>query len=221
MIINPASLKYLPSAVERDIRPVAGAFGATGAIIAKADSKYQRLSDLIADAKARPGAISMAWYAASYRVTLLELERNAQVKLNLIPYKTPTQVTTDVLSGVVDGTAMDATVAFQLARSGKVRVLAVTGAERHPAGPEVPTMIESGVPFTMYQLTGYGVHAKTPDDVAKKIEATLMGIVASAEFKAFIEQAGSQVLPLSGAQISDALAKDRLRYRQIFKAIKN
>ena len=221
-IINPLMIKDLPYDAERDIRPVAGPMRSIAAFVVSADSKYKKFADLVADAKARPGAVSIAWYAQSYRIAIAGFENEAKVKFNSIPYRTPTQVTTDMIGGTLDATLTDFGGALQLAKSGKIRVLAITSTERHPGMPEVPTVVESGFPnYTLYQITGFGVHGKTPDDIAKKVEGAILRVTASQEFKSYIEESGAQAIALTGAQMADSLSAERKRYREILKTIGN
>ncbi|MGE4239043.1 Bug family tripartite tricarboxylate transporter substrate binding protein [Ramlibacter sp.] len=219
MIINPITMKDMPYDVDKDVRPVSGSMRSIAAIVVGPNSKYTKLADLIADAKARPGAVSMAWYAQSFRLGLLEIERDAKVKFNPIAYKAPNQVTTDIIGGSLDGTLMDFGAAMQLAKGGKVRILAQTGDARHPGLPDAPTATEAGVPYKLFQFSGFGVSSKTPDDIARKIEATMLGVVNSAEYRKFIEDSGAEPIALTGAQMAKTLADERAKYREILKGV--
>jgi tripartite-type tricarboxylate transporter receptor subunit TctC len=220
VIINPLILKNLPYDADRDIRSVAGPMRSIAAIVVSGTSKYKHFTDLVDDARARPGIVSMAWYAQSYRIAIAGFERDAKVRFNSVPYKTPSQITTDLIGGNLDATITDFGGALAQAKAGKIRILAVTASQRDPRLPDVPTVAESGFPnYTLYQLTGFGVNGKTPDDVAKKIEAAILDVTSTAEFKAFIENAGAEPAALTGAQLHEAIVKERERYREILKSI--
>lgn len=106
------------------------------------------VKDLIATAKANPGQISFAHTGAGTGTHLAgELfMRAAQVKLLSVPYKSIGQSMTAVLSGETQLTFTSVFTAWNQARTGRAKALAVTSTARSPAAPSVPTMAEAGLP---------------------------------------------------------------------------
>jgi len=111
-------------------------------------SSVTSVKELIAAAKAKPGAIGFSHTGAGTGTHLAgELfMRRAQVKLLSVPYKSIGQSITAVVSGEVPLTFTSVFSAYAQVKNGKARALAVTGKTRSPAAPEVPTMAEAGLP---------------------------------------------------------------------------
>ena len=92
-----------------------------------------------------------------------------------VPYKGGGTAMPDVLSGQVSMMIETVTSALSAIRSGKARALAVTTAERWPSLPEVPTMVEAGVPgFVITSWTGLFVPAATPPPVVGRLNSELV-----------------------------------------------
>jgi tripartite-type tricarboxylate transporter receptor subunit TctC len=103
---------------------------------------------------------------------------------------------TDVISGEVDFMTYDITFLLPQARSGRVRILAVTSAARLATLPEIPTMAESGFPG--YDLTpwwGVVVPAGTPKAVVDRLAAWFNQITASEETRKFLENLATDPFP--------------------------
>lgn len=219
VVINPVLRSDLPYDVQRDIKPVAWISRGFAVMVVSGDSPYRSLADLVTAAKADPGKLVFANYGHHYRLGAVSLENATGTKFTHVPYKGASQANNDVIGGAVDVHVTDIGGALPLIQSGKLRAIAVTGDTRHPYLPEVPTIAESGYPdFNLYVWTGFAVHGKTPDSVAKKIEEDLLKAIKSEKFAQYSkEQGGSEVTAKSGEALAAHIASETKRYRDLVK----
>lgn len=211
-LMNPAA-QYDP---KRDVRPIVITTRGSAMIITAVNSKYTTVSQLLADARTKPGTVSLATYGQSFRIGIAQIEQQAKVKFNEILYKAISPAMTDVIGGSVDAAFADSTAALQLIKSGKVKALAVTSATRLAKLPEVPTLRESGLAdFDFYVWSGYGVRSQTPEPVARRLEDEIGKIVRSPAYRAFVaERSDADVLGLTGQEAVQEVAREDQRGRK-------
>src|SRR5215472_8152450 len=138
------------------------------------------VKDLVAAAKAKPGAIN---YAAAGigtppHLTAERFRLAAQFEGQLVPFKGAPEALTEVITGRVDFYFCPLTVAMPFIREGKVLALAVSNSKRTSALPEVPTTLEAGVPDSDFDFwVGMVVPKKTPREIVARIHAeTVKGL---------------------------------------------
>ena len=170
----PALYKKLPFDVQRDIAAVT-IVGTQPFVVAVHPSlPVKSVADLVQLAKAKPGEIRFASGGVSGASHLgSELFRvTAGVNMVHVPYKGTGPGTTALLTGEVQMVIAGVGTILPHAKSGKLRALAVTGAKRSPAAPELPTVAENGLPGYAFDVW-YGVFAssKTPRATLAKINA--------------------------------------------------
>ncbi len=180
----PALYKNLPFDVKRDIVAIT-IVGTQPFVLAVHPSlPVKSVADLVALAKARPGSLRYASGGVSgashlggelFRVT-------AAIDVVHVPYKGTGPGTTALLGGEVQIGIAGVGTLLPHARTGKVRALAVTGAKRSPAAPELPTVAENGLPGYAFDVW-YGVFAaaKTPRAVTGRINSDINTALRDAE----------------------------------------
>jgi tripartite-type tricarboxylate transporter receptor subunit TctC len=115
--------------------------------------------------------------------------------MNHVPYKGSGQATTDLLGGQVQVSIPGTAGMVGHIRAGKLRALAVTGSTRSPQLPDVPTMMESGVPgYEAYVWMGLFAPKGTPLPIIERIHRELMQALASPEVKAYMTTAGIEIV---------------------------
>jgi tripartite-type tricarboxylate transporter receptor subunit TctC len=181
--------------------PIALALIDEPVLAVRADGPWKNMAELIADAKARPGAITYgtAGVYSTLHVPMEMLVQGANVKLVHVPYQGAGPALTANLAGQIDLSAQAAGVALPQVRAGKLRLLGTFGAGRHPLVPDVPTFREQGIDVDYAGWIALFAPAGTPADVLAALRTS--GRKAS-EDPAFIEgvaKAGSQVRYLDGA----------------------
>ena len=153
--------------------------------------------ELVALAKARPGQLTFSSPGAGTPNHLSgELFKMLTgVDMQHIPYKGSAQAIADVMGGQIALSFENIVVASPIAKSGRIKALAVTSAKRAGALPAVPTIAESGVPgFEAVGWFGVVAPAATPKDVVTKLNSELVRILAMPDVKERISSLGAEVV---------------------------
>jgi len=148
---------------------------------------------LVAYAKQHPGEINYGHLGVSSTQNLLakRLEKLAGVQMTAIPYKGSTEATQGIMAGGNHMYIGPPIGSIPLYQAKKLKILAVTGDERLPAIPEVPTLKESGVPLVAYAWLGVCGGAGIPKSVIDLLNKRIVAIVESPEYRALVEKSGS------------------------------
>lgn len=134
------------SRLQKDFDPVALTGSTAFALAVPSSFPARSVSDLVAEAKRRPGQLNYAGFAGGIANFLGEmLKSSASIDLVMVPYKSTTDAQADVISGRVH-IWFSSTASVNLARSNRIRILAMTSSRRVAAAPEIPTMKEAGYP---------------------------------------------------------------------------
>jgi tripartite-type tricarboxylate transporter receptor subunit TctC len=176
----------------------------------------QTVQDLIALAKAKPRMLN---YASAGPATLAHLsgalfEKLAKIELTHVPYRGTAQSTLDLLEGRVEMQFGTIPPTLTHIRAGKLRALAVTGAERNAALPDVPTIAESGLPGYECSLwQAIVAPAATPGAIVTRLNREVTAILNDPEVRAAFAKHGVEPEPGSpealGARIRDDVQKWR------------
>jgi tripartite-type tricarboxylate transporter receptor subunit TctC len=171
--------KQLTYDPQRDLTPVINAAATPNMWVAHPDTPVKTIGDVIALARAKPGALAFASGGSGTTGHLCGelLKASAKVDLLHVPYKGPAPALQDVLAGRVPLMCDNFSNVIPHVRSGRLKAVAVTALKRHPQAPEVPTADESGVAgFDIGVWYGFAVPATVP----KPVVATLNGEFAKA-----------------------------------------
>ncbi len=205
----PALYKKLPFDVRRDITAVTIVGSQPFVIAVHPSVPVKSVAELVQLAKSRPGEIRYASGGVSGASHLgSELFRvTAGINVVHVPYKGTGPGTTALLTGEVQMGISGIGTVMPHAKSGKVRALAVTGAKRSPAAPDLPTVAENGLPGYAFDVW-YGVFApaKTPRTTLGQINADANAALRDAETAKRFAAAG--VDPIGGS------VEDSNRYLQ-------
>ena len=189
----------------RDFTPLGRVVELQNIFIAHPKLAVQDMRELIAYAKAKPGVLNYATSGAGGAGHLAgELLRNmAGIDIVHVPYKGGGPAMTDLLSGQVELFCAVISTAVPYVKQGKVRALAVTGAKRTAALPEVPTVAESGLrgydSSAWYGLVG---PARLPKNVVERWEAALAAVLGRPEVSQQLLERGIDVSPSSAAELA-------------------
>ena len=204
-----------------DFQPVANIISAPQIIVVRADLPVKTLPELIAYAKANPGKLN---YASSgngslQHVTGAMLEQQGGIKMVHVPYKGTGPALQDLLGGQVDLTFGTAPPFMPHVQSGKLRVLAVTGKQRLPSLPNVPTTAEAGYPG-VNATSGFAVVAPkaTPQPVIDKLTADIKKVVQDPAFKKKAEEQGATADYMSPQQLAAMVKTEYANWAQVVKS---
>ena len=186
LAINPGLYKNLTFDTVRDFAPVVRTVDATNILVVHPSVPVRSLKELIAVAKQRPGELlyGSPQNGTSGHLAGEMLASMAGIKLVHIPYKGGAPATIDLLSGQLQFMFATTSTSLQHIRSGKLRALAVTTAKRSALVPELPTMIEAGMPgFEVNNWYGLVAPAKVPADIIATLNRQVRVALESPEVK--------------------------------------
>jgi tripartite-type tricarboxylate transporter receptor subunit TctC len=192
---NVSLMKKMPFDPLKDLAPVAPMAMIQNIAVVNPSLPMKNIRELVAYAKANPGKLSFgsSGNGTSNHLAVELFKIVAGVDMLHIPYKSAGQALPDVISGQINLMFDLMPSAINHVRQGKLRGLAVTGATRSSAAPELPTVAESGVPG--YEFTawfGLFAPAATPRDVIARINAAVLKAIESPDLKARMEQQGAE-----------------------------
>lgn len=206
----------------RDFTGVGPMVNSSFVAITGESSELKSVSDLVASARQRPGAVSFA-SSGSGALPHLAVEMfasQAHIDLLHVPYRGVAPSIPDVISGRVAFTFNPIGVSLPLLKAGKVRALAISSSKRSPLLPDVPTFGEAGFPnFEIKFMAALVAPAKTPRPVIERLNAALNAVKSSPEVIALIQQQGDEVAPAgSPAQFDAALRSEEARYAKLLES---
>lgn len=180
-------------------------------LVVNADSPIHTLADYVAAAKAAPGKLTFGspGNGTSMHLTGEMFAHDAGIKLTHIAYRGSAPALQDLLGGQITSMFGDIVVVSPEIRAGKLRPLAVTSSQRHPAYPNVPTIAESGYPhFEALSWQGVFAPAKTPAPVLERLNREIVNAAKSPDLKEFFATLGFIVEGRSPKDSNDFVAKE-------------
>ena len=219
MVTNAAVFRALPYDPVADYTPIARLVRLPLVIAVPANSPYRTLESLMAAARAAPGKLNYASGSATYQVVLELIHERNGVKANAVPYKGTVPAMTDLAAGNADYSIGELNAVMPLARSGKLRLLAVTGPQRLKSLPDVPTVAESGAPGLAVDgwIALYGP-AKLPPRLVATLADAMDGILRNPEVAGAIEAMSGVVYLAGPEQLKAFQAEETERARQVVRA---
>ncbi|RZT30896.1 Bug family tripartite tricarboxylate transporter substrate binding protein [Cupriavidus agavae] len=142
----------------------------------------------------------------------------AGIQLRHVPYKGVAPLLNDLMGGTLQIAMADLTAALPQIRAGKLRALAVSGAERSEALPDVPTFAESGIPFKLDSWFGLFAPARTPAPVVEKLEQAMQQAMQDSALQAQIASFGMRYAPISRAQFTTQIREDTRTWATLVKS---
>ena len=217
---NAALYPKMPFDAQKDFVPISLLAHIPFVLVVPPTSPIRSVADLIAQAKAEPGKVSVGHggngTAMHLSVQLLKLM--AQVDLTEIAYKGSGPVALDVIGGQVPAGMLDLPSVLQQIKAGKVRALAVTGGARLAQLPDVPTLAESGI--RGYESTGwFGIvaPAATPPAVVARLESEVRAVLVDPEVIAGARAAGVELSPMTSAEFGRFIASETIKWADVIK----
>lgn len=217
---NP-SLRKLPFDSVKDFAFITLIAEAQNLLVAHPSLPARNVKELIALSKKNPGQIN---YGSSGTGTSVHLaaalfEYMTGVEWVHIPYKGGGPGLIALLSGEVSLYFGNMPTVIRQARDGKLRALAVTGAKRAPAAPDIPTVAESGVPG--YEVTAfYGLSApvKTPRPVLDRLHAEAVRAINAPEVRDKLQRLGADPVANSAEQYATFMQNEIAKWAKVIKA---
>lgn len=217
--INPAMTKVGYDPV-RDFATVAALGSIPFVLVTRPDSPYKTLADVIAAAKREPGKIgyASAGPGTSNHLAGEMLATAAGVQLLHVPYKGSAPAHQDILAGQVDMMFDNIPGPLGLMKGGKVKGIAVTSKQRHPAVPDKPTIAEFLPGFEISSWGGVCGPANLPPAMVEKLSALTKQALETPTVKKAFEQQGATNMWLSPQDTAAYRANDEKKLAPIIKA---
>lgn len=221
LVIYPHLFKKLPYDPVKDFDPIAPLFKAYFFVGVSANSKYKTVGDIVADAKAHPGALNYGSWSVGNPVHLgaAQLEAMTQTQMTHVVYKETSMLYTAVANGELNFALGTMATAGPLQRAGKIRFIAITSPKRHPAFPDVPTVVESGGPAG-YEATGWTTIAAPrglPKAVQERIQRDIEAALAEPDIRERYVTFGYDVFPTTKEQYMGFISAESAKYAALIK----
>jgi len=190
-------------------------------VFANPEGEYKTLEDFIAKAKAEPGYLNVATVnpGSSQNLAAEYFRKVAGIDVNIVTYRTSPDILAALIRGEVD-VAIESPTAFSGAlENNQAKLLAVTGSQRNPTYPDVPTAQEAGVEG--YEVVGWNALytlAGTPDDIIKKLNDALFEVAGMPEIQKRFMELGTSAKALTPDEMAAQFEKDRARWAEVIES---
>jgi tripartite-type tricarboxylate transporter receptor subunit TctC len=222
IVLNPMLYKKLSYDPVRDFRVLALVTDLPVVMEVNPSVPAKTVAEFVAYARQNPGKLNFGSAGTGGTIHLAgEMFRQmAGIEMTHVPYKGAGPALTDLLAGNIQVMFDTLSTALPPVKSGSLRALGVSSAQRSPDLPDVPTIAESGYPdYRVSVWYGIAAPAKLPDDIATKISASLDRALNDDAFRASLEKIGFPVFrPRSAAGIAEFIDADRRRWSGVIKS---
>lgn len=218
LVMNASLYRNLPYDPVADFAPIGLTAWGSLVLVAHPDQKPATLGDLIALAKARPGATGYGspGVGTPHHLAMALLETATGVELMHVPYKGSAGAVQDLLSGQVGFMFLPVHVAAPYIRSGKLKALVVSSPQRLPQLPDVPTLAEAGLKEVDVDMWyGFFAPKNTPVEIVDRLNREISAILEKPEAKAAFEAQGLIPATSTPAAFAELVARDRRRWADI------
>ena len=212
-----ANLGYDPA---KDLAPISLVVQAPFLLLVHPSLPVKSVRDLVALAKARPGALThaSAGQGSSTHLAFALFATLAHIDVTHVPYKGTGPALIDVISGQVHMLMGNVLSSIQHAKSGKLRALAVTTAKRSAAVPDLPTLAEAGVAgYESSTWHAWFAPGGTPAPVIDRLSGELAKAAQAADVVARLAPDGAQAVGSTPEQLHQFVVSDIARWRKVVK----
>ena len=211
-------LRKVPFDPARSFKPVGMVAVLPTALVVTPGLPVNNVQELVAYVKANPGKVSYATggVGSAQHIAMSMLEAATGIKMQHVPYKGASQAAIGVASGEVQLMFNAIGTVLPLVKAGKLRAIAVAGAQRTPVMASVATVAEQGVPGYDYaSWIGIVAPAATPDDVVNRIAVELTKVLRSPDTIKRLSDNGIDPSVMTPTQMRDYMAADYARMAKV------
>ena len=217
---NPALYAKLPYDPGKDFIEV-GLLGTFPYLaLVKKDSPYRNIADLIAAAKAKPGAVNYGYSGSSSLVPLEMLKSHAGVNIVPISYKAAPAVVNDIAAGIIDFAILAAISGRQSVQNGLLRPAAVTSTTRLSILPDVQAVAETLPGFQLEGWVGISAPVATPRPIVEAMNRYVRDSLTDPLIKRNADQLGVVLISKTVAEQNDFANADRKRWADLIRSLK-
>ena len=219
LTINPSVYRKLPYDPARDFEPLTQISSGAYMMVVHPSVPAKTVKEFIALAKRRPTEINFASSGANNLLAMEMFNFMAGVKTVNIPYKGTGQAVQALLSGEVQVFVISPIVGMQLVKSGKLRLLGMTGLQRSPLLPEAPTVAETLAGFESVVWHGVVVPAKTPPAIINKLAQEIIRITKLPDFRERLNSQGLDVIGSTPEEFGTLIKNEISVFAKLVKQI--
>ncbi len=220
---NPSYYKKLPYDTVADFAPITQTNASYGNLLVVHPSVPARsVKEFIALAKARPGQLhyASAGIGSPPHVAAALFASMAGIELMHVPYRGTAATVNDVVGGHIEVMVMSSQIAAELVKSGRLRALGISGSQRSPLLPDVPTIQEAGL--AGYEVTGYHgmwFPAGVPAEMVRRVHAEVVKALTVPEVRGHL--VANALIPVGSSpeEFAEFIIKDLTRQASIAKQI--
>ena len=203
-----------------DFAPISLIGREPGVLVVHPSLPVKTFQEFVAYVKERPGRIDYAssGNGSGQHLFVALLASMTGMKMNHVPYRGSGQATADLLGGQVQMAIPGTAGMVGHIKAGKLRALAVTGAKRSPQLPDVPTVIESGVPgYEAYIWMGLLAPKGTPAPIIDKLFRELTQVLATSEVKPYMASAGIEIVGSTPAEFGAFFRSEKELWAKVIR----
>jgi tripartite-type tricarboxylate transporter receptor subunit TctC len=219
IVVNPALYAKVPYDPVKDLQPISQILTYQYALVVPSTSSVNSVGELVAQARARPGAMTYgsAGTGAGGHLAGEMLAAMTKTTMTHVPYKGNAPALNDVLGGVLSFTFDTVTTAAPHVRAGSLRPLAVSGPKHASALPQVPTMEELGYKgFDITQFVGLMAPAKTDSAIVRRLHQEVVKALKSPEvIERLQKEGGNDLVGSTPEAFAATIARELALYRKL------
>jgi tripartite-type tricarboxylate transporter receptor subunit TctC len=220
MAFNSALYSKLAYDPLKDFVPVALVYRFGYVMVGRKDLPQAKLADIVAAAKASPGAISVATagVGTGQHLVAAAFMKVAGIKLQEVPYKGSPPAFTDLLAGRIDLFFDSIAAGLPYVQSGQARGIAVLSSKRSLLAPDVPTMAQAGLPgLDVDSWLGIFAPAKTPPEIVARLRGDIRAVLP--DLKERFEKGGGEVFDLPNDKLDRFVASEHENWTRLIREV--
>ena len=220
MAANPALMPKLPYDPVNDFAPVSLVATIENILVVHPSLPVKNVPEFIQYAKANPGKLfyGSSGMGSTYHLGSELFANLTQTQLTHVPYKGQGPAAQDLLAGHLQLMFDAFNSAYPNIKSGRVKALGIASAKRHPDLPDLPTIVEQGVPGYVTTIwIAFFLPAKTPKPVVQKLQSDLSAILQRADVKERFNKLGMQAVGSSPGELDSLLRSELTQWSRVVK----
>lgn len=206
----------------KDFRPIIMVNEDPACLVVAADSKLNTLEEFIAEAKARPGRISVgnSGFGNIWHLSSEAFAKKAGIELLQIPYNGAALTVQAVMGGHIEAFVASPPEVAEQVKGGKMKILAVMSDKRNASFPNVPTLKEKGIDLSIGTWRAIGAPAGTPDEAVKVLHDAFAKGMQEKSFVDFMNGRGLTIRYMGTKELTEFAARERPIYEALAAEVK-
>ena len=220
LVISPSLYPSLGFDPAKDFAPVTMVAYSPHILVVNPSIPVATVKELIALAASKPGKLNFAisGVGGAPHLAGVDFGLRTGIRWEYIPYKGGAQAIADVAGGQADVTLNGMLATYPLVQAGRLKLIAVSSANRMSAIPNVPTIAESGVPgFETGSWQGVVAPAATPRDIVARLNTTITGILATPEMRESLGKQGAEVRTNTPDDFAAFIRNEKAKWAKVVK----